>query len=96
LVVVQETAKEFTGGEAKSVLEEGQEDYNLFGIGSGDIFPLCRSPLEHGVTREKVLFHQREELALTYSGLSELFWVGGSHGVKEGNPKLGNRRGREK
>jgi hypothetical protein len=36
---VQEATKEFAGRKTKPVLEKGSWDYDVFGVGSGDIFP---------------------------------------------------------
>jgi hypothetical protein len=54
LIVMQDVVKEFVGGEVEATLEEGRQDYDFIRIRSRDIFPLCRSPLDHGTVKEKV------------------------------------------
>jgi hypothetical protein len=44
-------------------LEEGSQDYDFFGIGSGNVFPFSWFPLDHYATGEEILFNQHEELA---------------------------------
>jgi hypothetical protein len=57
LTVMQQIAEEFTSGEVEAVLEEERQDYNFIRIQSRNIFPLCRSPFDHGTFREKVFLN---------------------------------------
>jgi hypothetical protein len=55
LVVLEETVKEGIAKEPKSLLEEGGEHYNLFGIGCWDVLPYGRPPLKYDTIQEKVM-----------------------------------------
>jgi hypothetical protein len=79
LVVVKKVVKEFAGGETESALEGG-EHHNFVGVGSRNVFILCRSPLEDDMGGEKVILDKLEELALIDGGSPEHLQMGGGHG----------------
>jgi hypothetical protein len=55
--MIEEFAKKVTGRKAKSTVEELGKRHNLLGIGCWDVFSCSRTPLEHGLIREKMIFN---------------------------------------
>jgi hypothetical protein len=53
-LMLEESAQKIASRKAKSTLEGGKH-HDLIRIGCWDIFPSSRTPLEHGVIREKVV-----------------------------------------
>jgi hypothetical protein len=81
--VVKESAEEIIGWEAESALKERWEHHNLIRIGSGDIFPSGRAPLQHGMVREKVVRNKFTDLNFIYNEWLKQVQVWGSHGWEE-------------
>jgi hypothetical protein len=81
--MIEEVMEEIARWEAKSVLEKGSRHHNFNSVGGGNVFILCRSPLEYGAAGEKVVLDELEELTLINGRGLEHLWVRGIHGEED-------------
>jgi hypothetical protein len=80
---MEKATEEITRREAESTLEKWSRHHDFIGVGGGNVFILCRPPLEYNTTMEKVVLNELEELTLINGRGLEHLWVRGGNGEED-------------
>jgi hypothetical protein len=83
LIMIKESVEEVVGREAKFTLEEERKHQNISHIGSRNVLPGGKTPLQNCMVREKMIHSKLADFILIHDRHLEKVRVRGSHGWEE-------------